>query len=96
MHTLKMKSDTVEFDVEIRRVPGPHDASGSDRVINQNWDRAMGVAAKIIDGARASLAETLKTSKEVTLEFGLSFGGKTGVVLVEGSVTANIKVSVKW
>jgi hypothetical protein len=34
--------------------------------------------------------------EEVTVEFGANISGKTGVILVEGSVAANLKVTVKW
>jgi hypothetical protein len=32
----------------------------------------------------------------VSVEFGVSISGKTGIILVEGTAAANLKVTLKW
>ena len=46
----------------------------------------------IVDELKAATA----SAKEVEVEFGINIGGKTGVILVEGTAAANLKVTVKW
>jgi hypothetical protein len=42
------------------------------------------------------LKEATRQAEQVTVEFGVNISGKTGIVLVEGTVAANLKVTVSW
>jgi hypothetical protein len=50
------------------------------------------VAAGVVEGLR----EATKGAERVTVEFGVNISGKSGVVLVEASVAANLKVTISW
>jgi hypothetical protein len=76
--------------------PGVSEASPLERLAEQDWKGVMQRVAELANEAIASLREAIKPCKEVSIEFGISVGGKTGVILVEGTANANFKVSLKW
>jgi inner membrane protein involved in colicin E2 resistance len=51
---------------------------------------------EVAAGVMAQLKEATEQAERVTVEFGVNISGKTSVVLVEGSATANLKVTVSW
>lgn len=99
LETFKLPSG-AEIEVEARgRLPartGVDQASALDRTTTAAWDEAMARVAELAEQAVAKLATATKGCKEATVEFGISIGGKTGIVLVEGTVNANLKVTLKW
>jgi hypothetical protein len=90
----------AEIEIESRApaVPrqGVDQASALDRMTAAAWDDTMARIAELADQAVAKLAAATKGCKEAAVEFGVSVGGKTGIILVEGTVNANLKVTLKW
>ena len=99
LSTYKLESG-AEIEIETRNPPVPRrgveQAGALDRTTAAAWDQAMARVAELAEQAVAKLAEATKSCKEATVEFGVSIGGKTGVILVEGTVNANLKVTLKW
>jgi len=93
-------SSGVEIEVETSRstvvAPGVDEASPLSKIAAQDWDGAMQLVADIANEAIATLRAKITPCREVAVEFGVSLGGKTGVILVEGTVNANLKVVLKW
>ena len=86
----------VESSVAQPHSSGVDQASALDRVTTGAWTEAMAKIAELADQAVASLSAATKDCREVAVEFGVKLGGKTGVVLVEGHASANLKVTLKW
>jgi hypothetical protein len=99
LSTYKLASG-AEIEVESHNPPPPRQgadqASALDRMTAAAWDEAMARVAELADQAVSRLAAVTKGCKEAAVEFGVSIGGKTGIVLVEGTVNANLKVTLKW
>ena len=97
--TYKLPSG-AEIEVQSSAAPplrsGVDQASALDVVTAGAWSTAMEKVAELADQAVVALGAATKSCKEVAVEFGVSIGGKTGVVLVEGTVSANLKVTLKW
>jgi hypothetical protein len=51
-----------------------------------------------IKPALKSIQECLRSvaPDELTIDFGLKFGGETGIILAKGTAEVNLKVSMKW
>lgn len=62
-------------------------AEGRRRLVRRHDGRASGAE---------QLRKATASAKEVSVEFGVNISGKTGTVLVEGTVAANLKVVLKW
>jgi hypothetical protein len=71
---------------DTRRRHRGHRSSGEGR------NRLVGRHEQAVDQLRKATA----SAKEVSVEFGVNISGKTGIVLVEGTVAANLKVVLKW
>jgi hypothetical protein len=72
---------------------GPMEASTpSERAWKDGAALVAEVGAEVVEAMRRAFAGV----DEVAVEFGANISGKSGVILVEGSVGANLKVSVKW
>jgi|SRR6516165_6142739 hypothetical protein len=96
--TYKLPSG-AEIEVQSSIAParqGVDQASALDRVTADAWNAAMARVAELADQAIQKLTAVTKGCKEAAVEFGVSIGGKTGVILVEGTVNANLKVTLKW
>jgi hypothetical protein len=96
--TYKLPSG-AEIEVQSTAVPprtGVDQASALDKATAGAWNEAMARVAELADQAIAKLEAVTKSCKEVAVEFGVGIGGKTGVILVEGTVNANLKVTLKW
>lgn len=93
-------SSGAEIEVETSHppavAPGVDEASPLDRITSQDWGKALELVAELANDAVAKLRDKIQPCKEVAVEFGVGIGGKTGVILVEGSVNANLKVTLKW
>ena len=68
----------------------PYSISAYFRRANANMSR--GESRALVEQLRKATA----SAKEVSVEFGVNISGKTGIVLVEGTVAANLKVVLKW
>lgn len=96
--TFKLKNKAV-VQVESSRVGlapaarGPVEASTTgDRAWKDGAALVAEVGAEVVDAMRQAFAGV----DEVSLEFGANISGRSGVILVEGTASANFKVSVKW
>jgi hypothetical protein len=86
-------------EVESSRV-APHAAAEGPAEASTAADRAWKDGAALVAEVGSVVVTAMRQAfvgvDEVTVEFGANVTGKTGVILVEGSVGANLKVSVKW
>ena len=87
--------------VESSRAPpatrgGVSEASGAMEKVAATWSDGMNMVAELAGQAVEQLRKATASAKEVSVEFGVNISGKTGIVLVEGSVAANLKVVLKW
>jgi hypothetical protein len=89
----------VEVESSRTSVPkrgGVAEASGAADKIATAWSDGIAIVAEMAEQAVAQLRQATQSAKEVSVEFGVNISGKTGIVLVEGTVAANLKVVVKW
>jgi hypothetical protein len=96
--TYKLPSG-AEIEIESSPPPpsaGAAQASALDRATTGAWTEAMGKVSELAEQAVAQIGKATKSCKEVAVEFGVKIGGKTGIILVEGTVEANLKVTLKW
>ena len=47
-------------------------------------------------GIVSKLKQATAAADEVAVEFGVNISGKSGIILVEGEVAANLKVTITW
>ena len=89
----------ASLEIEISRSPpeleGIQQASAAEKAALL-WAEVSGKVADLSGQIISALRNSTATCKEVSVEFGISVGGKTGVILVEGNVNANLKVTLKW
>ena len=86
--------------VETSRIPEPigsglAEASAADKIATA-WSDGMKMVTEVVEQTVERLRAATSTVKEVTVEFGVNISGKTGVVLVEGTAAANLKIVLKW
>jgi Trypsin-co-occurring domain 1 len=60
------------------------------------WSDGINMVAEMAEQAVEQLRKATTFAKEVSVEFGVNISGKTGIILVEGTVAANLKVVLKW
>jgi hypothetical protein len=81
-----------------RAAPAP--AAGGPREASTAADRAWKDGASLVAEVGEEVVQAMRRAfagvDEVSVEFGANISGKSGVILVEGTVAANLKVSVKW
>jgi hypothetical protein len=87
--------------VESSRAPPPprggvSEATGATERVAVAWSDGMNMVAEMAEQAIEQLRKATTSAKEVSVEFGVNISGKTGIVLVEGTVAANLKVILKW
>jgi NTP-dependent ternary system trypsin peptidase co-occuring protein len=81
--------------------PGLKDVSTPGAVIEKvenAFQEGLGLIDEVASAVYhrlAMLAETVKP-KEVSVEFGVKFGGEAGVVLAKASTEASLQVTIKW
>jgi hypothetical protein len=85
--------------VESNRAPaaaGPTEATGALGRVATTWSDGMAMVAEMAEKAVEQLRRATSEAKEVSVEFGVSISGKSGIILVEGTAGANLKVVLKW
>jgi hypothetical protein len=87
--------------VESTRAPiasraGVIEATGAGDKVATAWSEGINMVAELAEQAVEKLRNATASAKEVAVEFGVNISGKTGIVLVEGTVAANLKVTLKW
>jgi len=75
---------------------GPAEASTPGERIGGTWAQGAALVSEVGGEVVEAMRKAFTGVDEVTVEFGANISGKTGVILVEGSVAANLKVVVKW
>jgi hypothetical protein len=98
--TFTLPSGAV-VSVESSRAPmstrgGVTEATGAADRVAVAWSDGINMVAELAEQAVEQLRKATAAAKEVSVEFGVNISGKTGIVLVEGSVAANMKVVLKW
>jgi hypothetical protein len=98
--TFTLPSGAV-VSVESSRAPAPtrggvSEASGATDKAAVAWSEGINMVAELAEQAVAQLRQATTSAKEVSVEFGVNISGKTGIVLVEGTAAANLKVVLKW
>ena len=51
---------------------------------------------ELAEGIVTKLKQATAAADEVEVEFGVNISGKSGIILVEGEVAANLKVTITW
>jgi Trypsin-co-occurring domain 1 len=86
--------------VESTRTPpvlrGVAEASAIDEKTTAAWSDGLRLIAELAEQTVNQLKKATAAAKEVSVEFGVNISGKTGIILVEGTVAANLKVTLKW
>jgi Trypsin-co-occurring domain 1 len=100
-HTTFTLPSGAELIVESSRSYAPSlggvtEATGVGEKVAVTWSEGVGMVAEMAEQAVQQLQRATASAKEVSVEFGVNISGKTGIVLVEGSVAANLKVVLKW
>jgi hypothetical protein len=75
---------------------GVMEATGVRDKVASTWSEGLEMVAEMAELAVAQLQKATSSAKEVSVEFGVNISGKTGIILVEGTVEANLKVTLKW
>ncbi len=75
---------------------GVTEATAAAERVATAWSDGVNMVAEMAEQAVEQLRKATASAKEVSVEFGVNISGKTGIVLVEGTVTANLKVVLKW
>ena len=75
---------------------GTVQASAAEERMREAWGEGAKLVAEIGAGLIGALRAAFDGVDEMTVEFGANISGKMGVVLVEGSAAANLKVVAKW
>jgi Trypsin-co-occurring domain 1 len=99
--TFSLPSGAV-ISVETNRAPplsteaAVTEASGVGDKIAATWSDGVNMVAELAELTVDRLKKATATAKEVSVEFGVSISGKAGLVLVEGTTAANLRVTMKW
>lgn len=75
---------------------GVEQASGLQQRARETWEGSLELVRELAQGIVVQLREATAGVEEATVEFGVNVNGKTGIILVEGNVAANLKVTLKW
>jgi hypothetical protein len=75
---------------------GTAQASAAEERLRESWTHGSALVAEIGGTVIDSLRHAFRGVEEATVEFGVNISGKTGIILVEGTAAANLKVVVKW
>jgi hypothetical protein len=62
----------------------------------QSFDAALAGLQKIADSLHAALQSAVTPPDNVTVQFGVNFSVKSGLVLVEGTGGATLNVTMAW
>ena len=76
--------------------PGIVEATGAADRAFSTWEDGVRMVAELAEQTIAQLRQATASAKEVSVEFGVNISGKTGIILVEGTAAANLKVTLKW
>jgi hypothetical protein len=87
---------TVETNRTPPDAPGVVEATGAAARAVATWEDGLRMVSEMAEQATKHLRLATSSAKEVSVEFGVSISGKTGVILVEGTAAANLKVTLKW
>ena len=75
---------------------GIAEASGAADKAREAWTDGLELVREVAEGVMAQLKEATRQAERVSVEFGVNITGKTGIILVEGTAAANLKVTVSW
>jgi hypothetical protein len=96
--TFKLPSGVVQVQSSLPP-PGQGgivEASGAADKAREAWNDGLDLVREVAEGVMAQLKEATRQAEQVSVEFGVNITGKTGIVLVEGTAAANLKVTVSW
>jgi hypothetical protein len=75
---------------------GVGEASAATDKIAVAWSDGMKMVSEVVDQAIQQLRQVTAFAKEVSVELGINISSKGGIVLVEGTAAANLKIALKW
>jgi hypothetical protein len=64
--------------------------------VTQSFDGALAGLHKIADSLQAALKQAVNPPDSVTVQFGVNFSVKSGLVIVEGTGGATLNVTMAW
>jgi Trypsin-co-occurring domain 1 len=77
-------------------VGGVEQASGLGDKARETWEDGVELVRELAQGIVAKLKQATSAADGVEVEFGVNISGKSGIILVEGNVAANLKVTITW
>jgi len=83
----------IEVEVSAGEGEGARKIARTDQAVLQ-FAAAMEKVKAVADAAVASLSKA--APEEIEVSFGVKLGGKTGLIIAEGSAEANIGVTLKF
>ncbi|WP_062430628.1 CU044_2847 family protein [Herbidospora daliensis] len=81
-----------EQGVELVSDTGPGRTAQALRSLADSFDHLEPAVSAIV----TRLRKAARTPDAITVEFGLKFGGETGVIFAKGKAEAALKVTVTW
>ena len=94
--SFRLPSGAVVHVESTHRTPaGFGEVSGVAKA-RETWIEGIELVSEMASVVVDRLKEQTGAAKEVGVEFGVSFSGKTGIILVEGTAAANMKITIKW
>src|SRR3954452_8524284 len=75
---------------------GVEQASGLGDKARATWEDGVELGRELALGIVSKLKQATSAADEVSVEFGVNISGKSGIILVEGEVAANLKVTITW
>jgi hypothetical protein len=88
----------VTVEVEQPAEPGLERAArgGAVEHASDTFETAVAKVKPVIGGVVTSLRDMVHAPDDMTIEFGITFDAKSGVILTSVGVQANLKITVAW
>lgn len=93
-----LTNETVVVEVEVPDEVGLTQVSARGAVAraDESFDAAVARIRPAVSKVMASVRGLAQTPDEMTVEFGIKFDAKSGIVLTSFGVEANLKVTLTW
>jgi len=84
-------------DADAAVAVGTRDAFGDAAAqVTQNFDAALASLRKVAESLHSALNTPINAPDSVTVQFGVNFSVKSGLVIVEGTGGASLNITMSW
>ena len=66
------------------------------REAQETFEQALGTIEEVASDIHAALTRMAQRPDEVTVELGIKFAASAGVIIAQGDVGANLKLTLSW